>query len=145
MTRWRICAVALLLAIASAVAAQRESVATFAPWKILGPGEAPLKGDLVLFWIPATRDEMRRSPLITSRPLALYATQCVGLQLVRPDDADTMARLGVVALPAAILVNANGEPLARVSGDGSAINVADIEKMVRDALSARGAELERVL
>jgi hypothetical protein len=133
---------------AAVVAAQMQSAsspATFVPWKVLNPGDTRLKGELVLNWIPATRDEIRHSPLITSRPLSLYASQCVGMQIIRPDDSDTIAQLGAEELPAAVLIDGSGTEVARVKSEAGALRTADVEKMVRDALASRDLELDRIL
>jgi hypothetical protein len=94
-----------------------SSMPTFVPWKVLNPGDETLKTDLVLFWIPSSRDEIRRSPLLTSRPLAIYSTQCVGMQIVRPDDDETIEKLGASGhLPMAVLAGADGAILASLGG-----------------------------
>jgi hypothetical protein len=133
---------------AAVVAAQIPSAnapATFVPWKVLNHGDAPVKGELVLNWIPATREEIRHSPLITSRSLALSASQCVAMQIIRPDDDEMIAKLGAEDLPAAVLVDGNGTVVARVKSDAGALHTQDVEKMVRDALASRDLELDRVL
>jgi hypothetical protein len=149
MSHWRARASVLsAFAMAAAMTAQIHSAnapATFVPWKVLNPGDAPVKGEIVLYWIPATREEIRHSPLITSRALALYASQCVGMQLVPPDDSETIAQLGAEQLPAAVLTDASGKIMARVKNEAGALRTADVEKMVRDALSDRDLELDHVL
>jgi hypothetical protein len=149
MLHWRMLASALsAFAMAAVVAAQIQSAnapATFVPWKVLNHDDAPLKGELVLNWVPATRDEIRHSPLITSRSLALYASQCVAMQIIRPDDSDTIARLGAEELPAAVLVDRDGTVVARVKSEAGSLRTAEVEKMVRDALTSRDRELDQVL
>lgn len=149
MSQWRVGAAALsALAMAALVAAQIQSAnapATFVPWKVLNLGDAPAKGELVLNWIPATRDEIRHSPLITSRSLALSASQCVAMQIVRPEDSETIEKLGADELPAAILVDGDGKVVARVKSEAGALRTQDVEKMVRDALANRDIELDHVL
>lgn len=149
MSQGRVGASALsALAMAAVVVAQIQSAnapATFVPWKVLNSGDAPAKGELVLNWIPATREEIRHSPLITSRSLALSASQCVAMQIIRPDDGETIAKLGAEQLPAAVLVDGNGTVVARVKSDAGSLHTQDVEKMVRDALASRDLELDRVL
>jgi hypothetical protein len=149
MSQWRTRASALsAFAMAAVVTAQIQSAnapATFVPWKVLKHGDAPAKGELVLNWIPATRDEIRHSPLITSRSLALSASQCVAMQIIRPDDDETIEQLGAEQLPAAVLVDGKGNVVARAKSDGGALRTPDVEKMVRDALTSRDLELDRVL
>jgi len=149
MSHWRMLASALsAFAMAAVVAAQIQSAnapATFVPWKVLNHDDAPVKGELVLNWIPATRDEIRHSPLITSRSLALYASQCVAMQIIRPDDNETIEKLGAEELPAAVLVDRDGTVVARVKSEAGSLRTADVEKMVRDALTSRDRELDQVL
>src|SRR5687768_1593108 len=45
------------------------------PWRLWEPRSAPQKG-LVLYWFPANNDEVKKSPLLTSRILTLYSAQC---------------------------------------------------------------------
>ncbi len=149
MSKWRVVASALsAFAMTAVVAAQIQSAnapATFVPWKVLNHGDTPAKSELVLNWIPATRDEIRHSPLITSRSLALSASQCVAMQIIRPDDSETIEKLDVQELPAAVLVDGNGTVVARVKSEAGSLHTQDVEKMVRDALASRDAEIDHVL
>src|SRR5918997_6219815 len=45
------------------------------PWKIWEARSAPHKG-LVLYWFPATNNEVKSSPMHTSRILTLMSSQC---------------------------------------------------------------------
>src|SRR6266446_9680330 len=62
----------------------------FVPWKILNSADDAVKTPLILYWLPASAPEVKRSELLTSRPLTMFASQCVGMQLVRPDDAGSI-------------------------------------------------------
>ena len=136
--------IAVLISLALQSRAGDSSLPTFVPWKVLNPGDEPLKSDLVLYWIPSSRDEMRRSPLLTSRPLAIYSTQCVGMQLIRPDDEDRIELLGAKdALPMAVLVSSSdGKVVARV---GAPFRASEVEKMVRDTLVAWDSDADQLL
>src|SRR6184192_2485858 len=50
------------------------------PWKIRKATDAPAAG-LVLYWFPASQNEIRSSSLRESRTLSLYASQCVSMEL----------------------------------------------------------------
>ena len=118
----------------------------FVPWKVLNPGDAPADTSLVLFWVPGSRDELRHSELLVSRPLAMYATQCVGMHVVRPDDDARIAKLDAAGkLPLCVLAQHDGTAIAHVGGDHSALRAADVEKMVRDELDSRDAAADRLL
>jgi hypothetical protein len=137
---------AVLIALSYDMRAGEPSLPTFVPWKVLNPGDEPLHNDLVLYWVPSSRDEVRRSPLLTSRTLAVYSTQCVGMQLIRPDDDARLAKLEVNgALPTAILTTSDGTIVAHVASAEGLLRLSDVEKMVRDTLLTRDVETDRLL
>lgn len=116
----------------------------FVPWKVLNPGDEPVKGTLILYWIPLSRDDIKRSDLLNSRPLTIYSSQCVGMQLIRPDDAPNIEKLGATGkLPIVILADADGKQISEL--DGTALRLSAVEKMVRDEVDARENALEKVL
>src|SRR5438034_7972022 len=47
------------------------------PWKLLNVTDTPAAGGLVVYWFPASENELKNSSLRNSRTLALYASQCV--------------------------------------------------------------------
>jgi tetratricopeptide (TPR) repeat protein len=118
----------------------------FVPWKALNPGDEPLKGPLVVYWIPATREEVRKSDLLNSRTLTTYASQCVGMQLVNPDDAAMVEKLGVTGkAPTALLLDETGKAVAHVDAEKGTLKLSAVEKMVRDELKAREDALDKQL
>src|SRR5215216_5176839 len=50
------------------------------PWKIWEARTAPQRG-LVLYWFPASNEELNKSSLRTSRILTLYSSQCVSMSI----------------------------------------------------------------
>ena len=54
------------------------------PWEIWNAKTPPSKG-LVLYWFPLTNDELKRSPMKTSRILTLYSAQCVSMSAPGPE------------------------------------------------------------
>src|SRR5687768_6476127 len=50
------------------------------PWKIRKPTDAPATG-LILYWFPASENEIKKSSLLQSRILSLYAKQCVTMEI----------------------------------------------------------------
>jgi hypothetical protein len=122
----------------------RSSV-SLVPWKIHNPGDPPARADLVLEWLPASRDELRRSPLLTSRSLSTSASRCVAMEVIRPDDAPSIARLGGGRLPRALVLDAHGLEVARVESDEDGLSPASVEKMVRDTLASRDLETDRLM
>ena len=112
------------------------------PWRILNGNDAPLQTPVVLYWFPATADEMNTSDLVSSRMLTLYSTRCVGMQLVRPDDKETIAKWNVGAnLPVVLLVS-DGKEVARVKADKGVLLLADVENMVHHELYLRETALD---
>src|SRR3954469_8106686 len=45
------------------------------PWKVRAPKD-PVATGLVLYWLPASNDELKKSSMLDSRVLSLYASQC---------------------------------------------------------------------
>lgn len=129
----------LLLNASSALPLSAAERVSFVPWKVLDAGAAPAGSMFILYWIPSSPEEMRRSDLLTSRPLALYSARCVAMHVVRVDDEERLAALGARDLPAAILVS-DGSEIARLTG--SALRAAEVEALVRSAFHAREAAAE---
>src|SRR5215210_1501476 len=59
-----------------------DPVVYHVPWKTPGVAKAkPATEGLVLYWFPASKDELKASPLKESRNLSLYAGQCISMEL----------------------------------------------------------------
>src|SRR2546423_7287197 len=104
------------------------------PWK--KASAAPAAG-LVLFWFPASNNELRNSSLKESRILSLYASQCVAMQY-----ADTQLLLadkliGESKLPVAVLAKADGTPINKVENTNGKLKVAEVEKLVDGEMKQR--------
>ncbi|HEX8154395.1 MAG TPA: hypothetical protein VF698_14775 [Thermoanaerobaculia bacterium] len=137
---------AIVFALAAASASAGTPQVSFVPWKVLNRGDKPIEAPLVLYWIPASRDEIRRSELVTSRALTMYASQCVGMQLIRPDDTRTIENLGASEkLPIAILLAGDGEELGRVEPHRGTLSEPEVAELVRDALGEHEAHAELLL
>src|SRR5271156_5800649 len=54
------------------------------PWRLISPQDAPVTAGLVLYWLPTGPEEVKKSSLLNSRTLSLYATQCVTMGVVDP-------------------------------------------------------------
>src|SRR5690349_3754713 len=91
---------------AAAALAGDDSHVSFVPWKVVEAGET-VDAPLVLYWIPSTAEELRRSRLITSDELMLFSARCVAMRIVRVDDEERLIALrSDVELPRAVLVDA---------------------------------------
>ncbi|HET7434915.1 MAG TPA: hypothetical protein VFN10_09420 [Thermoanaerobaculia bacterium] len=125
-----------------------DSYVSFVPWKILQPEEDAPRSALVLYWIPASRDELRRSELLTSHVLMTASTQCVAMQVIRLDDAERIHKVASnedQALPGALLADEEGHELARVDREDGELRTHEVESIVREALDAREANAELLL
>ena len=146
MRRWVRWAAALALAMTGVQASPGGPPhLSLVPWKVVEPGDE-VRAPLVLFWIPASRDEVRRSELLTSDELTLYSSQCVAMRVVRSDDEDMLVRLDAGgALPMAVLADGDGHVLARVDNEDGTLAVGDVEEMVREELDHRATDADALL
>src|SRR5581483_1618207 len=87
------------------------------PWKVRKPTDAPAQG-LVLYWFPATVDEMKKSSLRESRTLSLYASQCVSMEW------------------------ADGTPISKVENINGKLKLPDVEKLVDTEMNQRKAAVK---
>jgi hypothetical protein len=108
------------------------------PWKFVEKGAAVEKGSLTLYWLPASQKEMEGSALLSSRALLESSLRCVAFQIVLPENAATIALLGSTGkLPAALLVNGQGNVIRRIENVRGSLPPASVERMVSDELAAR--------
>ena len=139
----------LLLAVAFSATAQPDRAARgewFVPWRVLNPGTEPPRGLLVLYWVPSSREELRTSELMTSRELSEAAGDCVSLQIIRPEDAERLARLrGSSPLPFAVLTDGSGRELARVDSTKGLLPAGALAALIHDELTVRSKEADRLL
>jgi hypothetical protein len=141
MRRVRCIALLAMVAAGAGALAGEEDHVSLVPWKVVGPGES-VDAPLILYWVPASRDELRRSPLLTSHELTLYSARCVAMRVVRADDGSRLAALHVEArLPVALLTDRGG----RVIGSREAVSVSEVEGLVRDELETRSARADALL
>jgi hypothetical protein len=142
----RLASLSIGLLAAVAAGAEVSGPVSFVPWKVIAPGDLPTKAPLTLYWIPASRDDFKHSELLFSRPLTSYASQCVAMQVIRADDAAMIEKLGAGGvLPIAVLLDGDGKQLGKVDNDRGALNVAAVEKLVREQLRASEASLDAKL
>jgi hypothetical protein len=140
----RAATIAVLLASAAGLAADGQHV-SLVPWQLVEAGEA-VDSALVLYWIPGSPEELRRSELLTSRELTLFSSRCVAMRVIRLDDGSRLEKLGVDGeLPAVVLADRAFQVVGRVEGEGGAVSVAEVEELVREELERRAAEAEALL
>lgn len=116
----------------------------FVPWKIADPAK-PVTSGLILYWFPASKEEVRASPLRESRDLSLYASQCVTMQIAdtRLPNADTL--LGGAKLPVAILADPQGKVIGKIENNNGKLDRAAVEKLVAGEVKTRKADADTEL
>jgi hypothetical protein len=124
---------------------QPKPEAYVVPWKTLGADDKPLSTPLVVMWFPVDAGEIDSSELSASRTLILYSAQCVGLQLVKPDDAKTVARFDVVTKRPIVLLVADGKVIDHVNATDRRITVSSVENMIHHELYQRESALDQLL
>jgi tetratricopeptide (TPR) repeat protein len=104
------------------------------PWKV---ATTPPAGGLVLYWFPASTNELRNSSLKESRTLSGYASQCVAMQLADMKLANADKLIGDSKLPVAVLAKADGTPINKVENTNGKLKVTDVEKLVDTEMKQR--------
>ncbi len=100
---------------------------------------------IVLYWFPASADELRKSSLLESRDLSLYAGQCVSMQLADVQTPNAEKLIGGSKLPVAVLASPDGTPINKVENTGGKLKVGDVEKLVGGEIKTREAKLDNQL
>lgn len=145
MRRWvRVAAVAALL-FSGAMLPAGETYTAMVPWRVVEPG-GTVDAPLILYWIPSSVDELRRSELLSSDELTLFSSRCVAMRVVRLNDGARLAKLEVGdALPMAVLARQDGEIIGRVPGVDGMLSVPEVEALVREELDRRTTQAEELL
>jgi tetratricopeptide (TPR) repeat protein len=114
------------------------------PWNIWDARKAPQKG-LVLYWFPASNNEINKSSLRTSRILTLYASQCVTMTIADARTPEMQKIFGDSTLPVAILADVEGTPIKKVENTDGKLKATDVEKIVDGEMKTREAALDEKL
>ena len=114
------------------------------PWKIWEARTTPNKG-LVLYWFPASNDEIKKSSLRQSRILTLYSAQCVTMTVADAKTPELQPIIGDAALPVAILTSADGSPIKKVENTGGKLKVEQVEKVLDAEMKQRETTLDTQL
>jgi tetratricopeptide (TPR) repeat protein len=117
----------------------------YVPWKVRTPKDPAPSTGLVLYWFPASKDEIQKSSLRASRVLSLYAGQCIAMELAdqRIPNADKL--LGDSKLPVAVLAKPDGTPVGKLENTGGRLKVEQVEKLVESELKQRESTLDTQL
>ena len=114
------------------------------PWKLSDP-KAPVSAGLVLYWFPASLDEIKRSSLQESRDLSLYAGQCVSMNYADGHTPNADKLMGDSKLPVAVLATPDGSPISKVENKNGKLAVSDVEKLVGGEIKTRETALDTSL
>ena len=108
------------------------------PWKFQQAGGEIGGGPLVLYWLPASQDELKRSPLLTSRALLAVTSRCVAFEIVTPDDARSIEKLGATGkLPMAVITDGHGRVVRTAGAVRGTLPASAVEEMLAAELHAR--------
>jgi tetratricopeptide (TPR) repeat protein len=115
------------------------------PWKLLNATDQPSAGGLVVYWFPASENELKNSSLRNSRTLSLYASQCVTMGV-----ADAATPLGArfapdEKLPVAVLAQADGKVIGKAQGQDGKLKVAQVEKLLEAEMKQREAAVKQTM
>ena len=124
-----------------------DPVVYHVPWKTPSTAKAkPATEGLILYWFPASKEELKGSPLKESRNLSLYAGQCVSMELAdTTNTANADALLGESPLPVVVLATPKGEVVKKVESTKGKLKLVEVEKAVGDEIKTRGAALDAKL
>src|ERR1700694_66601 len=114
------------------------------PWKIRKATDKPAAG-LILYWFPASQNEIKNSSLLQSRTLSVYASQCVSMELadVRVPNSDKL--LGDSKLPVAVLATPDGTPVNKLENKDGKLKVTDVEKLLQTEMKQRETAVDSQL
>lgn len=108
------------------------------PWKLPKTlAEKPPTEGLVLYWFPASKQELANSSLKESRLLSIYAGQCVTMSVADNSVANADKLIGGSPLPVAVLATPDATPVKKLENTGGKLKVADVEKLVGDEIKTR--------
>ena len=122
-----------------------DPVVYHVPWKVRDAKTPPVTAGLVLYWFPASKEEMKNSSLRESRDLSLYAGQCVSMELADSSSPNFDSLVGNSPLPVAVLATPDGTPVNKVENKGGKLKVLEVEKLVGGEVKTRKTNIETSL
>jgi len=116
------------------------------PWKTPAVAKAkPTTEGLILYWFPASKEEIKVSPLRESRNLSLYAGQCISMEMADSSTPNGDTLIGESPLPVAVLATPDGKVVKKVESQKGKLKLLEIEKVVGDEIKTRGSDLDAKL
>ena len=117
----------------------------YVPWKLAKPQEPAPAGGLVLYWFPSSENELQKSSLRVSRPLSLYASQCVAMEVADPSSEFRAKFAAEDTLPVAVLAAPDGSVIGKLQNKKGMLHVEDVEKLLEGEIKKREGALENQL
>ena len=114
------------------------------PWKIRDAKTPPAKG-LVLYWFPASKEELQKSSLRMSRTLSLYASQCISMELADTRVPNAEKLVGESKLPVAVIATPDGTALTKIESKDGKLKVEAVEKVLDTEMKTRATALDEQL
>jgi tetratricopeptide (TPR) repeat protein len=115
------------------------------PWKLLESADKGAPGGLVVYWFPASANELQKSSLRNSRTLSLYAAQCVTRGVADAGTSLGQKFLADEKLPIAILAQSDGQVIGKARGENGMLRVGQVEKLLEGEMKGREAALKAAL
>ena len=115
------------------------------PWRLITSQDSPVAGGLILYWLPTGPEEVKKSSLLYSRMLSLYASQCITMGVVDPITPMGQKLVAGDKLPVAILASADGTPIARAENQNGYLKVDKVEKLVEEEMKKRESAVKEQL
>ena len=116
----------------------------YVPWKVRKAEDPPAKG-LVVYWFPASEIELKKSSLRASRPLSLYAAQCISMEVADTRIPNAGKLVGSSTLPVAVLATPDGTPVSKLENTGGKLKVEQLERVVEAEVKQREKSLDDML
>lgn len=113
------------------------------PWKMpMKQTDTPPTTGIVLYYFPASADELKTTSLRESRDLSLYASQCVSMYLADGRTPKSDDLIGGAPLPVVVLANPDSSVITRINNKNGKMAVADVEKAVGGEVKTRKTNVE---
>src|ERR1700694_788548 len=115
------------------------------PWRIPTPKDPPVTAGLVLYWFPASNNELQKSSLRNSRTLSMYATQCVTMAVADVNSAPGQKLAAAAKLPVAVLATPDLTAIGKAESNNGMLKVDQVEKLVENEIKKRDEGLKQQL
>ncbi|MDT7543349.1 MAG: hypothetical protein QOE33_3253 [Acidobacteriota bacterium] len=115
------------------------------PWRVRTSKDTPANAGLVLYWFPATNEEVQKSSLRESRALSLYAAQCVSMEIADYREVAGQKLVADSKPPLVVLATPDGAVVGKAESNGGMLKVAQVEKLVETEMRKREETLDASL